>query len=1360
MADTSSTTQEPSQEVLDPALFVPPSPLPHPRVVIEFCDRFADRLHRATWVSTELLLTFPSPALAAVSVMPLNSEDTAGRFRVWLEVGNGTPILMWDRKLNGGFPELKELTIMNNDRLDKLINQCKGNDIELKLDAVTKLQAEFETGVEITDPEPLVAVLKACLRIANQHLTTATLSAIPPLLPLIVHRPNGTPTASARPFSSSSSTSSSSGSSYDVSVLRHLARKHVKRSSSSVDSRSAPPHRHSKLGNGKGHEPPIVNFERFLRDNGLSSKVWRVREQSILVLVNIRRAHHTFPIRPYLSLLVDALEDTDGNVRACATPSIIELFTGPGVTDAARADIKKEMTKKGVRKAIVDNVLNKLMSSSRTAGASTPLSEGSENGDAGTKEYIPPSLMLQNRRPTGGAPAAAPMVRAISHGNVKEQSRPASRTATVASPPLPQPSSETASTVEACLCEPHRYVHWWFLHYLSECIIHQGKETEHNWTPRERCIQRVRGMLRGDIHTRYPDVFFQCLKDGFIQASLKALASLRTTVSANTCSMYTELATALGTGIDPFCETIFTNLLRMAGFTKKIAAQQSQQTLSSFIQHASAHPRILLPLLWNTLQEKTVQSRIYVPAGGLELLEKSVKKALGDPNPAVRESARGTFWVFDSVWHDRATMIIEALDATARRQLEKMCPDPNATADLPPTTPSMKKGSVAAAIAASRAKAKAIANAPPTLRHQATSTSRTAGAASPPSKGSSSPSSPSGQSVNDGSPTPAPRSSFSPRSSLSPPTPPRSRILSNNATMSRSTPNFFTSWPPFAIPSSTSPTHKSPQVLLATSNSDPSHVRHALPSAVIPVRQSIVMPDLDDQDSLLLATTIPMPDDSDSDMDESANIMSFSMPYKLYPPASSHTSQPPSFSPSSGLSTPNTVSNALSDSPGKPSESVLVEDALRSRAEQAQSAAERLLELTDPDAEDNVHSAIPISLLLGSSSAVTPKPPRMPAVPKIKKSQVPPVTPDGRNVAIFRQAALFKNSPMNGTKPSDPLITPLQDQNHENGWWSKRASSIERGTPLKGVEPADRVEELQNFVTALEDGNADIRVLQKLALLCSNNPIPADTASPLSPRLGLPSSPSPFILTMRTLPPVVPDMWTKAKSFDRLFDGLLKFLDPTKDAVQLEYALIVVWEILENQAAFLEGREGELFSALFRVRYCNTIDVLEATKTIRDALCSRIEPVYGLTTMHSSLRGFLAEPALDAGVKAGSQAFGLIALGKFILRLPTEVLEEELPRLKQTLIAALNDSTTLVIREAAYAAIIASQLVLRDEAHLFTLLDGLDDNKKNLLTYYFEKHGAREFDFSSSSTDAAGMMKLGSQMGRLDKIMNTPVKGR
>ena len=82
---------------------------------------------------------------------------------------------------------------------------------------------------------------------------------------------------------------------------------------------------------------------------------------------------------------------------------------------------------------------------------------------------------------------------------------------------------------------------------------------------------------------------------------------------------------------------------------------------------------------------------------------------------------------------------------------------------------------------------------------------------------------------------------------------------------------------------------------------------------------------------------------------------------------------------------------------------------------------------------------------------------------------------------------------------------------------------------------------------------------------------------------------------------------------------------------------------------------------------------MEASNAIRDALTTRIEPVYGLTTMHANLRAFLAEPTPDssnADIKAATYAFGLIALGKFILRLPAEILEEELPRLKTTLISA------------------------------------------------------------------------------------------
>jgi CLIP-associating protein 1/2 len=131
---------------------------------------------------------------------------------------------------------------------------------------------------------------------------------------------------------------------------------------------------------------------------------------------------------------VSALEDTDAHVRECARPSVIELFTGPGVTDAARADLKKEMTKKGVRKAIVDAVLSKLVAGTVNAASGA---ENPEIGDAQTansKEYVPPSLMLQSRKLTVGSTSATvptALTRATSlPGGAKDVTRPDSRAAT------------------------------------------------------------------------------------------------------------------------------------------------------------------------------------------------------------------------------------------------------------------------------------------------------------------------------------------------------------------------------------------------------------------------------------------------------------------------------------------------------------------------------------------------------------------------------------------------------------------------------------------------------------------------------------------------------------------------------------------------------------------------------------------------------------------------------------------------------------------------------------------------------------------------------------------------------------------
>lgn len=163
-------------------------------------------------------------------------------------------------------------------------------------------RVQFTSLVQIPDPDALISVFKTCLRTSNQHLTTATLSALPALLPLIIAKPGAqNQPQSVNPSRSvSSSTSSLASSLIDAHILRQCliaflptggvldrlgdtrekAREKAKETlvvlgglafrgggGSSISSKSKPA------------ETPMLLFERHLREGGLASKVWRVREQ-------------------------------------------------------------------------------------------------------------------------------------------------------------------------------------------------------------------------------------------------------------------------------------------------------------------------------------------------------------------------------------------------------------------------------------------------------------------------------------------------------------------------------------------------------------------------------------------------------------------------------------------------------------------------------------------------------------------------------------------------------------------------------------------------------------------------------------------------------------------------------------------------------------------------------------------------------------------------------------------------------------------------------------------------------------------------------------------------------------------------
>ena len=80
------------------------------------------------------------------------------------------------------------------------------------------------------------------------------------------------------------------------------------------------------------------------------------------------------------------------------------------------------------------------------------------------------------------------------------------------------------------------------------------------------------------------------------------------------------------------------------------------------------------------------------------------------------------------------------------------------------------------------------------------------------------------------------------------------------------------------------------------------------------------------------------------------------------------------------------------------------------------------------------------------------------------------------------------------------------------------------------------------------------------------------------------------------------------------------------------------------------------------------------------------------------------------------------------------------------------------VRKGAYVVIIAAQINLQDEAHLFALLSGLSENQKNLLTYEFEKLKTRgHLDATTRRDSSAGqgntsLRKLVDQMRNLDAL--------
>jgi CLIP-associating protein 1/2 len=227
-------------------------------------------------------------------------------------------------------------------------------------------------------------------------------------------------------------------------------------------------------------------------------------------------------------------------------------------------------------------------------------------------------------------------------------------------------------------------------------LFFEGRETEQNWLKREASVTKLRKLMAGNAATDFQDSFLAGLR-ALLDGIIKAITSLRTSLSKEGCNLVQEMAKMYGPGMDPMVELLMQTFIKLSAATKKITSQQANVTVDTMIGKVTYNARIMQHV-WGACQDKNVQPRMYATewlktilkkeshhkshvehSGGLDMIDKCLKKGLADANPGVREKMRSTYWTFAGIWPARAEAILNSLDTTAQKLLQNDPNNPNST---------------------------------------------------------------------------------------------------------------------------------------------------------------------------------------------------------------------------------------------------------------------------------------------------------------------------------------------------------------------------------------------------------------------------------------------------------------------------------------------------------------------------------------------------------------------------------------------------------------------------------------------------------------------------------------------------------
>ncbi|KAL2369773.1 protein stu1 [Blastomyces gilchristii SLH14081] len=454
-------------------------------------------------------------------------------------------------------------------------------------------------------------------------------------------------------------------------------------------------------------ESSPVEVEHHVLEVALVGKNPRAKETSMTWLATMTRNRGVL-FRTYVPSLVACLEDADSGVRETAKATVIDLFQN--APPRALSDLKKQLQSHNVRKSITNSILSnigvdqELSSSVQSQSRSDILRP--ESSFSSHREPQRPNSVLSVRSYSNSETAskearmASDSVHGDSHqparGDLPRRDAVLSHSVSVESFPAVTGNPEIVEpeTVDPLYLNSHRELDEVFREMLPHF---EGRESEQNWIHRERSVLKLRRITKGNAPTDFQHNYLVGIKS-VLDGILKTVNSLRTTLSAAGCSLIQDIARVNGPAIDPMVEVLLQNMIKVCAGLKKISAQNGNLTVDAIIGNVSYTSRIMQHL-WLACQDKNVQPRLFVTgwiqtliqkhghkgsiehSGGVDVLEKCIKKGLGDANPGVRENMRSTFWTFARIWADRAEGIISTMDAKSKSLLERDPGNPNLDAN-------------------------------------------------------------------------------------------------------------------------------------------------------------------------------------------------------------------------------------------------------------------------------------------------------------------------------------------------------------------------------------------------------------------------------------------------------------------------------------------------------------------------------------------------------------------------------------------------------------------------------------------------------------------------------------------------------